>query len=111
MRQFGDLGMPKGRDAASIHSSLFDLSCMLICQLGMFKSLSGALLSRLVISFFMGFRSATMHVGGAVVQLGGSLMILVMRSVVMTSRHFYRLPIFAGTWELPAGRTRHTAVF
>jgi hypothetical protein len=53
----------------------------------MFKSLSGGLLSGLVILFLMGFRSATVRVGGAVVQLGGSLMILVMRSVVVTNRH------------------------
>jgi len=41
----------------------------------------------MVILFFMGFRSATMSVGGTIVQLSGSLMIFVMRSVVIASRH------------------------
>jgi len=40
-----------------------------------------------VILLLVGFRSTPMSVGGAVVQFRGSLMILVMRSVVVASRH------------------------
>ncbi|MEI9973938.1 MAG: hypothetical protein WDO73_18930 [Ignavibacteriota bacterium] len=43
----------------------------------------------MVILFFMGFRGALMSVRGAVVQLGGTLMILVMRAVIITSRHLH----------------------
>jgi len=60
---------------------------MPVSLLGMLKSLPGALLPGLMILFLMGLRSATMRVGGTVVQLGGSLMIFVVGSVVITSRH------------------------
>ena len=60
---------------------------MLVSLLGVLQSPPGALLPGLVILFLMGFRGATMSVGGAIVQLGGPLMIFVMRSVVITSRH------------------------
>jgi hypothetical protein len=60
---------------------------VLVRYLGVLKSLPGALLPGLVILFLMGFRGTTMSVGGAIVQLGGALMIFVVRSVVIASRH------------------------
>ena len=62
----------------SIHSVPVRLLGMLVSLLGMFKSLPGVLLPGLVILFLMGFRGSTMGVGGTIVQLSGSLMILVM---------------------------------
>ena len=41
----------------------------------------------LVILFFMRLGGATMSVGGGIVQLGGPLVVFVVRSVVVTSRH------------------------
>jgi len=79
--------VPKDGDAVFIDSGPVCLLRMLVSYLGVLKSLPGALLSGLVILFFMGFRSATMSVGGTIVQLSGSLMILVVRSVVILSRH------------------------
>jgi hypothetical protein len=87
MRQLGDFGMPKDRDAVFIHSATLDLRSMPISLLGMFQSPSGVLLPALMILFVMGLSGAAVRVGGSVVQLGGSLVILVMRSVVITSRH------------------------
>jgi Cu/Ag efflux pump CusA len=72
-----DVLVPKERDAVFIHSVPVCLLGMLVSFLGVLKSLPGALLSGLVILFFMGFRSATMSVGGTIVQLGSSLMIFV----------------------------------
>ncbi len=70
-----------------IHRFPVYLLGMLMSFLGVLKSLPGELLPGLVILFFMGFRGATMSVGGTIVQLGGSLMILVVRSVVIASSH------------------------
>jgi hypothetical protein len=77
----------KGGDAVFIHRFPMRLLGMLVSFLGVLKSFPGELLPGLVILFFMGFRGATMSVGGTIVQLGGSLMILVVRSVVIASRH------------------------
>ena len=79
--------MPKDRDAVFIYSILVRLRGMLVSLVGVFKSLPGVLLPGFVILFLMGFRGAAMRMGGAIVQLGSSLMILLMRSVVITSRH------------------------
>ena len=69
--------MPEDRDAVFIHSVPVRLLGILISILGVLESLPGVLLPGLVILLLMGLRSATMRVGGTVVQLGGSLMILV----------------------------------
>jgi hypothetical protein len=58
---------------------------MLVRLLGVLEGPPGQLVPGLVILFLMGFRGTPMGVGGAVVQLGGALMVFVMRSVVMTS--------------------------
>lgn len=79
--------MRKDRDAMFIHGVPVRLLGMLISILAVLKSLPGVLLPGLVILFLMGLRSATMRVGSAVVQLGSSLMVFVVRSVVITSRH------------------------
>lgn len=85
MRQLGNFVVPKGRDAVSIHSLGMGLLGTPVGLLGVLKSLPGSLVPRFVILFLMGFRGAAMRVGRAFVQLGSALMILVMRSVVITS--------------------------
>jgi hypothetical protein len=60
---------------------------MLVRLPGVLQSLPGKLLPGLVILLLMGFRGAAMGVGGHIVQLGGPLMVFVMRSVVITSGH------------------------
>jgi hypothetical protein len=87
MRQRCNVLVPKDRDAVFIHSGPMRLLGMLVSFSGVLKSLSGALLPGLVILLLMGFRGTPMSVGGSVVQLSGSLMIFVMRSVVVAGRH------------------------
>lgn len=87
MGQSGDIILRKGRDAVFIDGVPVYLTGMLVSQLGVLKRLPGEFLPGLVILFFMSFRSTTMCVGGTIVQLGSPLMILVMRSVVIASRH------------------------
>ena len=87
MSQRGDVLVPEDCEAVFVHSGPVRLLAMPMSLLRVLQSLPGALLSGLVILFFMGFRSATMSVGGTIVQLSGSLMIFVMRSVVIASRH------------------------
>jgi hypothetical protein len=85
--QRGDILVPEDRDAVLVHSGPVRLLAMPMSLLGVLQSLPGALMPGLVILLFVGFGGATMSVGGAIVQLGSPLMILVMRSVVVTSRH------------------------
>ena len=92
MGQFGDIAVSKGGDAVLVHGVQVRLLAMLVSDLGMLKRLSGTLMPGLAILFLMGFRGAAMRVGGEIVQLGRSLVILVMRSVVVTRGH-YRLTI------------------
>jgi hypothetical protein len=87
MRQFGDVAVPKGCDAVFIYGVSMHLLGMLVSPLGVFQSLPGVLLPGLAILLLMGFRSDSMCMGGTIVQFGSALMILVMRSVVITSRH------------------------
>jgi hypothetical protein len=87
MGQYGDLGVAKDGDAVFIHGNSAHLLGMPVSILGMFQSLPGPLLPGLMILFLMGFRGTAMSVGRTVVQLGGSLVIFVVRSVVITSRH------------------------
>jgi hypothetical protein len=87
MSQFGNIIMPESRDAMFIYRFPGHLRRVLVSPFGVFKSLPRLLLAGLVILFFMGFRGSTMRVGGAVVQIGSSLMVLEMRSVFVASRH------------------------
>jgi hypothetical protein len=87
MGQPGDIVVPEGYDAVFIHKFPVRLRGMPVSLLGVFQSLPGELLPGLVILFLMSFRCATVCMGRTIVQLGGSLMVLVMRSVVITSRH------------------------
>jgi hypothetical protein len=87
MSQRGDLLVPKGGDAVFIHSGPMRLLGVLVSFLRVLKSLPGALLPGLVILLLMGLRGSAMSVGGTIVQLGGALMIFVVRSVVIASRH------------------------
>ncbi len=54
------------------------LPSMLVSLLGVFKGPPGKLLARLMVCFLMRFRGTAVSVGGQVVQLRGSLMVLVM---------------------------------
>jgi hypothetical protein len=87
MSQRGDILVPKGCDAMFIHRGPMRLLGMLVRFFGILESLPGALLPGLVILLLMGFGGAAMSVGGLIVQLGGALMIFVVRSVVIASRH------------------------
>jgi hypothetical protein len=87
MSQCGNVGVPKARDAVFIRRVPMDLFNMLVSLSGVLKSMPGEFLPALVILLLVGFRSAAMGLGGFVVQLGSFLVILVMRSVVITSRH------------------------
>ena len=58
-----------------------------ICFLGMFQRIPGALASGHMILFVVIFGGATMLMGRQVVQFGGPLMILAMRTVVIARRH------------------------
>ena len=87
MGQPSDIVVPEGRDSVLIDTFSRRLLCVLVSPFGVFKSLPRLLLAGLVILFFMGFRGSTMRVGGAVVQIGSSLMVLEMRSVFVASRH------------------------
>jgi hypothetical protein len=87
MSQRSDVLVPEDGDTVFIHCGLMRLLGMLVRFLGVLKSLPGALLPGLVILLLMGFGGATMSVGGTIVQLGGALMIFVVRSVVIASRH------------------------
>jgi hypothetical protein len=82
-----DLLVPKSRDAVFIHRSPMNRLSMLVSLLGVLKVSPGRLLPGLVILFIVGFRGSTMRVRGAILQLGSSLMIFVMRSVLVTRRH------------------------
>ena len=79
--------VPKGSDTAFVRSVPMDLFGVPVSLLGVLKRLPGAFLPGLVILFLMGFRGGTMRMGGDIMQLGASWMILIMRSVVITSRH------------------------
>jgi hypothetical protein len=85
--QFGNVGVPKNRDAVFVYGGPVRPRGMLVSPFRVFQSLPGELLAGLVILLFMSFRGATMCVGRIIVQLGSSLMIFVMRSVIITSRH------------------------
>ncbi len=79
--------VPEHRDAVFVQKAPVRLLGMLVSLLGVLQSTPGALLPGFVILFLVGFGGATVGVRGGVVQLGGPLMIFVMRSVVVTSRH------------------------
>lgn len=78
MSQNCDVLVTKGRNTMFIYSTKMRLSGLLVSLLGVLKSLHRAFLPGLVILFLMGFCSHTMSVSGAVVQLSGALMVLVM---------------------------------
>ena len=79
--------MPEDRDAVFIHRVPVHSRGVVVRPLGMLKSLPGVFLSGLVILLFVHLRGSAMSMSGTLVQLGGSLMILEMRSVVITLRH------------------------
>ena len=87
MRERRNLFVTEDREAMNTERVPMRLPGLLKRLLGMLQRLPGVFLPGLVVLFLMGFRGAAMSVGGTVVQLGGALMILVVRSVVIASRH------------------------
>jgi hypothetical protein len=87
MSQHRDLFMTKQSDAVFIHPFPSQQTRMLDGLLRMLQGLPAALMSRFVILFLVGFRRTSMGVGGTVMQLCSALMIFVVRSVIVTSRH------------------------
>jgi len=87
MSQDCDLLVPEHGDAVFVQKAPMRLSGTLVSLLGVLQSLPAALLPGFMILFLVGFGGATVSVRGNVVQLGGPLMVLVMRSVVVTSGH------------------------
>ena len=87
MRELSNIVVPKDCHAVFVHSARSHLLGLPMSLLRVLGRLSGPFLSGLVILFLMGFRRATMCVGGAVVQFGSPLVILVMRSVVIACGH------------------------
>ena len=84
MSQGRNVGMPESGDAMSHRSASLSIVPR---GLRVLKSLPGVFPSDLVILLFVRIRGSAVSVGGTLVQFGSSLMILVVRSVVMTSRH------------------------
>jgi hypothetical protein len=78
MRQLGDIGVPKDRDAVFVHRSPRDLLSVPISPFGVFKRLLRMLLSGLMILLLVGLGGVAVRVGGGIVQFAGSLVILVM---------------------------------
>ena len=87
MGQDGDVFVPKHGDAMFVHYALVRLPGVLVSLQGVLQSLPGALLPGFVVLLFVGFGGASVSVRGKVVQLGGPLMVLVVRSVIISSRH------------------------
>src|ERR1035438_3795036 len=85
--QDGDIFVAEGGDAMPHRNCLR----MLMSLLGVLQRLPRVLLPRQVILLIVLFGN-TMHVRGLVVQFGGPLVILVMRSVVVARRHFMESP-------------------
>ncbi len=81
MGQCGNFVMPEGWDAMAGHRL-----GRLVRSFRMFESLPGMLVSAEVFLFPLLFHGAV-GMRGKVVQLGGPLMIFVMGSVVISSRH------------------------
>ena len=77
----------KDRDAVLIRCVPVHQSSMFVSLMGILTSLSGQLLSGLMILLFIGLRGAPMSMGGVIVQFGGLLMILEMGTVVITFGH------------------------
>lgn len=82
MREGRDVGMPEGGNSMSDGSRL----AVLVSFVGMFERLARMLVPAQVILLSV-LPGHTVGVGGAVVQFGGSLVVLVVRSVVVTSGH------------------------
>src|ERR1019366_5496545 len=85
--QDGDIFVPEGGDAMPHRNCLR----MLMSLLGVLQRLPRVLLPRQVILLPVLFGD-TMHVRGLVVQFGGPLVVLVVRSVVIARRHFKESP-------------------
>src|SRR5579862_4637210 len=88
MRQRRYVLVAKHHDAVFVHGALVRLPGPFVRLLGVLQSSPGELLPGLVILLLMCFGGAAMSMGGKVVHFRGSLMVLVMRSVVVTCGHF-----------------------
>jgi hypothetical protein len=81
-----DLGMSEDGNAVLGYPGMY-LGGVLISELGVLEYLPGMLLPGQVILFAVLLGGGAMGMRRAIVQLGGSLMIFVMRSVVIACRH------------------------
>jgi len=79
--------VPKGRNAVLSFDVPVHFPGMLASLPGLLKSLPGVFLPGFVILLVVRIRSCAMSMSGTLVNLRGSLMILVMRSVVIALRH------------------------
>lgn len=95
MRQFSGLRVSEDRYAVLVHRSSGGLGGIFISLSRVFKSLPGQFLSGLMILLTVRLRGTPVCVGSRIVQLGGPLVIFVVRSVVVTCRHLR--PAFLGT--------------
>ena len=93
MSQSGDVSVPECSYAMSACRGLR----LLMSFLGVLEGLTGMLVPGQVILFPLLFANP-MSMGGRVVQFGCPLVVFVMRSVVVTSRHNFRAPLSAPTW-------------
>jgi hypothetical protein len=87
MSQHRNVLVTEGRNDTFILRSLKRPLFVLVSLLGVLKSSPRVFVPGLVVLFLMGFGSTPMSVGGNIVQFGSPLMVFVMRSAVITSRH------------------------
>jgi hypothetical protein len=87
MGQRGDIRATEHGETVLIHGLPVRPLALLVSVLRVLQSLSGKFMAGLVVLLSMGLRGAPVRLGREVVQLGGPLVVLVVRSVVVTSRH------------------------
>src|SRR5580704_7026153 len=87
MREHRDVLMTKDNEAMFIRGFVMKSFASLIGRLGVLQRLPAVLVPGLPLLFLMGFRRAAVSMRRDVMHLGRPLMILVMRSVVVASRH------------------------
>ena len=85
MRERRNLFVTEDREAMNTERVPMRLPGLLKRLLGMLQRLPGVFLPGLVVLFLMGDRGAAMRVRGRIVQLGGPLMVLVVRSAILVS--------------------------
>jgi hypothetical protein len=85
MSENRDVIVSKGHYSVSIERGRMQLHGGPVGLLGVLQRLPGVLVSGLMVLLLVRLRRVAMNVGGIVMQLGGPLMIFVVRSVVIAS--------------------------